>query len=190
MFRMSRDTKQRIVARAAELLQRGGYHATGIQQLTARGELPRGSLYFHFPGGKEELACAALDHAGQNLHAALAQTLDVSPSLVAGLQAILRVLGERLEASGWTEGCPLATTTLEMAAQSEPVRATCSRIYAGWTATLAERLIAEGVTPDRAEQLATVALAAIEGALLLARAHRSRAPLEAMARSLPHLVTP
>jgi TetR/AcrR family transcriptional repressor of lmrAB and yxaGH operons len=186
---MARDTKQRIIVKAAELLQRGGYHATGIQQLTARGELPRGSLYFHFPGGKEQLACAALEHAGAQLQGALEQTFYSSPTAAAGVVAVLRLLGKRLVASDWKDGCPIATTTLEMAGDSEPVRATCSRIYAGWTRTIAERLTAEGATPDRAEELASVALASIEGALLLARAHRSLAPLQAMARSLPRLLT-
>jgi TetR/AcrR family transcriptional repressor of lmrAB and yxaGH operons len=187
---MATDTKRRIVAKAAELLHRGGYHATGIQQLTATGELPRGSLYFHFPGGKEELACAALDHAGDQLRAALEETFHAHSSVSAGLAAALEQLGARLEASGWHEGCPIATTTLEMAAASEPIRATCSRIFASWTRIIAERLIAEGVAPDRAEHLGTVALAAIEGALLLARAHRSTAPLDAIRRSLPGLVSP
>lgn len=185
---MARDTKQRIVVKTAELLQKSGYHATGILQLTASGELPRGSLYFHFPGGKEELACAALSHAGAELQATLEQTFDSLPSVSRGLAALLHLLGQRLEASGWTAGCPIATTTLEMAAGPEAVRMTCSRVYAGWTRTIAERLIAEGVAPDRAEHLATVALAAVEGALLLARAHRSLAPLAAMAQSLPQLV--
>src|SRR5262249_51230311 len=149
---MGRDTKQKIVAKAAELLQHGGYHATGIQQLTAGGELPRGSLYFHFPGGKEELACAALDHAGEELRAALEQPFYSLPTVSASLAAVLLLLGERLEASGWREGCPIATTTLEMAAHSEPIRATCSRIYASWARVIAERLIAEGAPPDRAER--------------------------------------
>src|SRR5262249_39735939 len=159
--------------KAAELLQRSGYRATGIQQLTADGELPRGSLYFHFPGGKEQLACAALEHAGAQLQAALEQTFYSAPTAAAGLAAALRFRGNRLMASEWNEGGPIAPTTLEMAAASEPVRATCSRIYAAWTSTIAERLTAEGATPDRAEELATVALASIEGALLLARAHHS-----------------
>jgi len=133
---------------------------------------------------------AALDHAGDQLRAALEQTFYSLPSVTASLAAVLRLLGQRLEASGWREGCPIATTTLEMAGDSEPIRAVCSRIYAGWARVIAERLIAEGMASDRAERLATVALAAIEGALLLARAHRSRAPLEAMARSLPDLVAP
>ncbi len=187
---MARDTKQRIVAKAAEMLHKRGYHATGIQQLTASGELPRGSLYFHFPGGKEELACAALDHAGEQLRAMLEETFYSFPSVSASLAAVLRLLGKRLEASDWREGCPIATTTLEMAADSEPLRVTCSRIFGAWARIIAERLIAEGVTPDRAEHVAIVALAAVEGALLLARAHRSVAPLEAMASSLPHLVAP
>jgi TetR/AcrR family transcriptional repressor of lmrAB and yxaGH operons len=187
---MAKETRRRIITKAAELLQRGGYHGTGVHQLSVSGSLPRGSLYFHFPGGKEEVAAAALNYAGEQFRAALEQTFYSAPTVGASLVAVLRALGQRLQASEWRDGSPIATTTLEVASDSELIRTICSRIYAGWARVIAERMIADGVAPDRAEQLATVALAGIEGALLLARAHRSTAPLEAMASTLPHLVAP
>src|SRR5256885_12897805 len=113
---MARDTKQRIIAKAAQMLHQGGYHATGLQQLTASGELPRGSLYFHFPGGKQELACAALEHAGEQLGAMLEETFYSLPSVSASLAAVLRFLGKRSAPSRLSEGCPVATPTLELPA--------------------------------------------------------------------------
>ena len=54
------DTRQRMLDTAAELFHTQGYHATGLNQLISVGGAPKGSLYFHFPGGKEQLAAEAL----------------------------------------------------------------------------------------------------------------------------------
>ncbi|MGH8878596.1 MAG: TetR/AcrR family transcriptional regulator, partial [Stackebrandtia sp.] len=63
MARPKSDTRQRLVAAAAELLQRQGYHGTGMAQIVAESGAPRGSVYFLFPGGKEELAAEAIEAA-------------------------------------------------------------------------------------------------------------------------------
>ena len=53
-------TRARLTAATAALLQKQGYHATGLAEIVATAGAPRGSVYFYFPGGKEALACAAI----------------------------------------------------------------------------------------------------------------------------------
>src|ERR1700740_131834 len=67
-----------FVAAPAELLRRQGYAASGVNEIVARSGAPRGSLYFHFPGGKEELAVAAIEQSGTQLARALDPMLDSS----------------------------------------------------------------------------------------------------------------
>lgn len=93
------------------------------------------------------------------------------------VEIVCRFLGEGLAASGFTEGCPLATVGLEATNESELVRTTIAKHYEGWTERIGARLVAAGVDAESARKMATFALATIEGALLLSKVARSPAPL-------------
>jgi TetR/AcrR family transcriptional repressor of lmrAB and yxaGH operons len=167
----------------ASLLRRQGYHATGLSAIVDESGAPRGSLYFHFPGGKDELACAALEQAGvawsTRLDAAVASAKDVGDAI----DAIVGTLADDLEANGWDNGCPVAAVALEHT--SKAVRDAVAAHYAAWLATIADRLVERFAVPRvLARRFATVALSAIEGALLLARVQRSREPLVTTGQAL------
>jgi TetR/AcrR family transcriptional regulator, lmrAB and yxaGH operons repressor len=179
-------TRKKLVDATAALLRRQGYHATGLSDIVAESGAPRGSLYFYFPGGKDELARAALAASGQEwsarIEAAVADATDVD----AAIAAVIELLCADLEASGWDNGCPVAAVALESI--SEPVREAVVDHYARWLDAVTERMIGLGVPQPAARPLATLALSAIEGALLLARVMRSREPLETVGAALRQMV--
>jgi len=175
-------TRKRLVEATAALLRRQGYHATGLSDIVTESGAPRGSLYFHFPGGKDELAIAALRASGDAWRARIEAAIAGSAELGEALEAIVALLAEDLEASGWDNGCPVAAVALE--ATSEPVRVTIVEHFERWLELGAQQLAAFGVAPDRARELALVAQSAVEGALLMARVMRSREPLVAVGRAL------
>jgi TetR/AcrR family transcriptional repressor of lmrAB and yxaGH operons len=174
----SRSTsRDAFIDTTATLLRRQGYAATGLSEIVQRSGAPRGSLYFHFPGGKEELAVAALSRAGDQLRGAIEAMLDARAGLDEALALLLDALAAGLAASDYADGCPLATVALEAASSSEPLRAAAADAFAGWTDALARRIAAAGADPVAATRRATLVLASIEGALILARARRDTAPL-------------
>jgi TetR/AcrR family transcriptional regulator, lmrAB and yxaGH operons repressor len=177
-------TRQSMIDAAAELLQRQGYHATGLKQVLDTAGAPRGSLYFHFPGGKEELACAALDDSGAAWRERLASVIEGASTPGAAILGVCRALADELEASDYANGCPLATVALEAATESELVRTTVAEHYGAWIRLIEARAVAAGIPERKAEDLATFVLAAVEGGLLLARVQRTTQPLLAVGRSL------
>ncbi|WP_158881791.1 TetR/AcrR family transcriptional regulator [Amycolatopsis anabasis] len=172
------DTRQRMIDTAADLFHTQGYHATGLNQLVSAGGAPKGSLYFHFPGGKEQLAAEALARSGEQLCEALRALLADDD-----LDAVFAALEQNLIDSDFQRGCPLATVALD-AAGSERIREACVSGYSSWHAVIAEFLTRQGIKKARARELGTVALASIEGALLLAKIQRDLAPLRAVAKHL------
>jgi TetR/AcrR family transcriptional repressor of lmrAB and yxaGH operons len=169
-----------MVRTAAELFRAQGYHATGVNQVLTEGGAPKGSLYFHFPGGKEQLAVEAVALAGNDLRDSLTAVLTAEPDPVKALAQALELLGAQLLASDFRSGCPIATVALDAAADSEPIRVACEEAYASWQSVIAAHL--------GDEDLATVVLAAIEGALLLARTRRSLTPLHTVGARLGALL--
>jgi TetR/AcrR family transcriptional repressor of lmrAB and yxaGH operons len=176
------STRERVVRTAAGLFRAQGYHATGLNQVLSEGNLPKGSLYFHFPGGKEQLAVESVRLAGDELCSALASTLASTPDPAQALERAVGLLGEHLAATDFREGCPVATVALDTAGHSEPIRAACAEVYSSWQSLVAGHLGLAGVQDP--EEVAMVVIAAIEGALLLARTRRDLAPLHAVGARL------
>lgn len=184
----SRDTRPRILNTAAELFRRQGYHGTGLNQILAESSAPRGSLYFHFPEGKQQLAVEAVDEAGRRIGRGIEAILDSSPDVGEAIGRVADFLAADLRESGFDHGCPVGTVAMDSAPTSEPVRIACAAIFAEWLELIGGRMEAAGTSPELAHQQALLAVSAIEGALLLARARRDTAALEAVGHSLRALL--
>jgi len=176
------DTRQRMLDTAADLFQTQGYHATGLTQLTTAGGAPKGSLYFHFPGGKEQLAAEAIRQSGERLAELLGAIVANAPDAATGIENAIEALAVSLRESDFRRGCPLATVALDAAAESDMIREACADGYRSWHTLIEAYLTRCGATQPAA--LATVVLASIEGGLLLARTMRDTAPLRAVATHL------
>lgn len=182
---MARDTRQRMLETTARLLQHRGYYGTSLNDILERSAAPRGSLYFHFPGGKQELAAAAIDVEGARWRERVSEVVERSGGdLAAAVLAVGELLASDLEASDFRDGCPAATVALEVSAESEPLRLRCAALYGDWERLVAGALIDAGVAAPIAATTARFALCAFEGALLIARVKRSAAPVRELAAVL------
>src|SRR5437867_1431285 len=103
------DTRTRLVETTARLLRTQGFYGTGLNQIIAESSTPRGSLYFHFPGGKEELTVEALRQSGVRMTELLRSTFDAHPDPGEALRAYVHAAARAMEKSGWRRGCPIAT---------------------------------------------------------------------------------
>jgi TetR/AcrR family transcriptional repressor of lmrAB and yxaGH operons len=184
------DSKGKTLAAAARLFRQQGYHGTALHDILAAGGSPRGSLYFHFPGGKEEIGEAALTLAGEAVRQAIAHAAETSESAEMFVTRIARGMAADLEKSDFREGCPIATTALETSAQSDALGAATRGAFEKWENEIKRGLERFGMMSDRADLTATLVLSQLEGALLLARTYRSLAPMQRAEQALKLLVTP
>ncbi len=173
------ETRRRIVETTAALLQRQGLNGTGLLQVLEESGAPRGSLYFHFPGGKEELTIEAVDYSREVVLGWLRRSLDAHPVPADALADIAERYARRLERSNYTEGCPIAAVALEGTPVSERLRQASESALAAWEQLLTDYLESRGVESGRA--LATGFLCSLEGAWMLGRARRSADPMRAVA---------
>jgi TetR/AcrR family transcriptional repressor of lmrAB and yxaGH operons len=182
------ETRERVLRTAGELFERQGYHGTGLNQVLAESRAPKGSLYFHFPGGKEQLAAEATARSGQELARTLASAALGAPDARDGVTAVGEHFVRVLEESGFRKGCPVATVALETAADSEPIRAACDETYTSWQQGIAAAMRGWGVPDGKADALAALVLSSLQGALLLARVRRDATVIRTITRQLADLV--
>ncbi len=157
-----------MIDTAAQLFRRQGYAATGVNQILETADVKAGSLYHHFPDGKQQLAAAVVESAGGDIERLLRRFLDSDSSVADIVAGWIDLLIVQL-ASDQRDGCPIEPIATESVNASPQVRDASARAFAGWSAAIAERLRADG-WPDRdAEQTALAVIALIEGALILSR---------------------
>jgi AcrR family transcriptional regulator len=167
------DTRTRLVDAGAELFSRQGYAATGVKQIVTAAKAPFGSMYHHFPGGKEELGAASIRASGAIYEQLVPLVFDPAPDLVSGVRAFFAGAGAHLTQSGYEDACPIATVTLETASSSEPMREASHEVFERWIEIALPYYTAAGLDDDAARELIVSLICALEGAFLLARAARS-----------------
>lgn len=177
-------TRDRLIAAMRESLQRRGLHGVGLADILARADAPKGVLYHHFPGGKTELAIAAIQATAAELGTALDQLMQREPDPAKAMQAWIQGALKRLEASRFERGCPLATVALESTADDPALRTALAEAFATMRGHLATALQRAGHDADGAAALAALIVAAYEGGLLQARVAQSLEPLVLATRSL------
>ena len=138
-----------------------------MNQILETADVKAGSLYHHFPDGKQELAAAVVDSAGGQIEKLLRRFLDSDSSVADIVDGWIDLLAAQL-ASDRRDGCPIEPIATESVNASPQVRDASARAFAA-SAAVAERLRADG-WPDRdAQQMGLAVIALIEGALILSR---------------------
>jgi TetR/AcrR family transcriptional repressor of lmrAB and yxaGH operons len=183
------DARQRLIAAMTDALQRRGLHGSGLTELLAAAKAPKGVLYHHFPGGKTELAVAAVEATVERLCAMLDQRMGPGNDPAAALMAWINGAQKRLAASGYEQGCPLATIALETTADDVEIRAALGAGFAQVRQRIASALEGAGYQAPAANSLAALLLAAYEGGLLQARAAGTPEPMNLVGDALLALLT-
>ncbi|GAA2628423.1 TetR/AcrR family transcriptional regulator [Paractinoplanes durhamensis] len=175
---MTESVRERMIDGAVRLLARQGLQGTSFAEVLQATGTPRGSIYHHFPGGKDQLVAAAVDAAGENTLHELAGLTGARPDVVT--EHFLGRWRELLVQSDTTAGCAVLAVTV--ATRSDEMLARAADVFRSWRGRLAE-LLAEGGHPAP-EAFAATLVAAGEGAVVLSRAERSLEPFEAVAAFL------
>ncbi|MEN8656046.1 TetR/AcrR family transcriptional regulator [Streptomyces sp. 21So2-11] len=181
-------TRERIVRTTSRLMQRHGYEGTGIKQISREAEATLGSVYHFFPGGKQELAAAAVRHGDQEFTDMLREALDAEKDPARAIIACARDLAEGLRASDWIDGCPVTATVVGTAGHAPDIQQASAEAFANWRAVVSDRLRASGIAEHDALELAFTVVNTLEGAELAAQVARSDEPLEIAGRHLARLI--
>jgi TetR/AcrR family transcriptional repressor of lmrAB and yxaGH operons len=172
------DSKDRMIAAARRLFREHGYLGTALSDVVTESAAPRGSIYFHFPGGKEELASeVSLLHTGDHI-AHINRAAATTTTAGQLIEAVIGRIRDELIASNYREGCAMAPIVIESTAASDQLGDATRRGFQDIIATLATRLTEKNVPHSRATQLATHAWSSVEGALILSRVLHSAEPFD------------
>ncbi|MDX8540990.1 TetR/AcrR family transcriptional regulator [Mesorhizobium abyssinicae] len=183
---MANDTRARILETTGLLLRQRGYHGTSLNDILSASAAPRGSLYFHFPGGKDQLVIevtrASVAEVTERLGAALAAEDDPAVSV----RHIYQSVATMLEENQFSLGCPIAPVVLD--SPTPELAELCRSAFEQWIGLLRQAFVRAGVPERRAQALALLVESSLEGLMVIARATRDHGPLTAVADEVTALV--
>jgi TetR/AcrR family transcriptional repressor of lmrAB and yxaGH operons len=181
---MAGAVRERMIDGAVQLLAQKGLQATSFSSVIELTGAPRGSIYHHFPRGKDQLVASAIERAGQRALDILDDQQDAGPVQVT--EYFLELWRTLLDRANFTAGCAVLAVTV--AADSAEQLDQAAEVFRSWRAKLAELFERGGMPHAAATRVATTLVAASEGAVVLSRAERSMEPFELVAAQLLDLV--
>ncbi|MBZ9841302.1 TetR/AcrR family transcriptional regulator [Mesorhizobium sp. CA5] len=185
---MATDTRTRMIEATALLIRKRGYHGTSLNDILSASAAPRGSLYFHFPGGKDQLVVevtrASVADVTERLGAALLEESDPAVAV----HHIYQSVGRMLEENEFSLGCPVAPVVLDAPNDVPDLIEICRSAFEQWIGLLRQAFVRAGVPERRAQALALLVESSLEGLMVIARATRDRTPVQAVADEVAALV--
>lgn len=191
------DIPKRLINSGLELFLLHGYNATGIQQITDRAGVPKGSFYNHF-SSKEAFAAAVVDRYAEHMQRSWERFMhDAPPEPLAAIRHVFdQMLDYHQSRVACPVGCLMGNFAAEIAASSEPCRQSLMPAQLAWRDRLAGLIAAAQDRGDIRSDLDATALSALtwnawEGALLRMKVEQSIKPVrDSIALIFDHLFRP
>ena len=176
------ETRQRIVAKAAEMFNQHGFEGSSLAELMKATGLEKGGIYRHF-SSKETMAVAAFDYAWKAAVEIRSRELDKFSNSVDWLKQFISNFVER--PTSVPGGCPLLNTAIDSDDGNPVLRSRVRKALDGWRRRLVARIKA-GITAKEirrdvdAKKLAILIISTLEGALMICRLERDRVALRSV----------
>jgi len=185
---MANDTRTRILETTALLLRKRGYHGTSLNDILSASGAPRGSLYFHFPGGKDQLVIEVTRDSVAKVTERLGEALAAERDPAVAVHHIYQSVARMLEDNQFSLGCPIAPVVLDSPTDVPELADLCRSAFEQWIGLLREAFVRAGVPERRAQALALLVESSLEGLMVIARATHDRTPVNAVADEVAALI--
>jgi len=190
-----KSTRDRIINTATRLFQLQGYHATGLNQILKESNAPKGSLYYYFPKGKEELALECINLTEVLVEKTIREKLLKIDDPVESIRNFIReIIGntnleknEKLSINS-TKIVSVNLIALETSSTNETLRKACQSAFNTWRNVYTEKLVEGGFNKEKAETLGMVIESMVEGAIVLSLTTKSDTPLLKIAEQIPFIL--
>ncbi|MGX1433693.1 TetR/AcrR family transcriptional regulator, lmrAB and yxaGH operons repressor [Cytobacillus horneckiae] len=188
MMSSKNDSRENILSAATRLFHIQGYHATGLNQILKESGAPKGSLYYHFPNGKEQLAIEAVNMMARLIEGELREHFSLFDDPVQCIQYHIQFIAKKFDDIENLKSLPVGLMAAETSLFSEPLRTACLSAFEGWEKLYCDKLIQQGYEDTFAKEISTVINSMIEGAITRSLANKNGAPLYLAAESIQLLL--
>ena len=170
------SAREDMLAAAVELFRARGYAGVGVAELLEKSGAPRGSLYFHFPGGKEQIGAEAVTRVGEEVAARFRELRLSGVDLATFIERVFKTTAHEVKERKYKASCPMAAIAAEFSNDNPKLQTAVRDAFASWEREIALAARGEGMSEPNAAAFASAMLTAIEGAFVVSKAQESSAP--------------
>jgi len=186
------QTRERILARSAQLFNRQGYFGASLADIMRETGLEKGGIYNHF-SSKEQLALEAFDYAYELIRQRTRQALAGKFNAIERLLAIVSVFQSEIEDPAVAGGCPILNTAIEADDANEMLRDRARAAMDDWRTTI-HRIVNKGIERQEirsgvdADEVASILIATLEGAIMLSNLYKDPKHIQRAADHINHYI--
>lgn len=183
------NVREHILQTTCNLMEKQGYHGTGLNEIVKESGAPKGSLYHYFPEGKEQITSEAVILSGKATATRIQMGLSGNRNAPKAIHDFVLNIADHVELSGFAAGSPLTAVAMETATTSERINLACREAYSLLETAFREKLLESGYAKVEADELGIFITAAIEGGIILSRTYHTGDPLRSVAKHLKVLLS-
>lgn len=184
------ESREKILTAAAMLFQIKGFNATGLNEILTESGSPKGSLYYYFPNGKEELAIEAVHLSSRSIQKRLKTSLNKYPNPIEAIQFTIKNIMEDMEKANKLKDISISLIALETYYSSEPLREACKEVFEILENEYCEKLIESGLSKKVAQELGMLIQVMVEGAITVSLTQRTTTALLVVSNHIGILLSP
>jgi TetR/AcrR family transcriptional repressor of lmrAB and yxaGH operons len=178
------DVREKILITMARLIEKQGYHATGLNEIIGESGAPKGSVYYYFPGGKEQIGAEAILESGRIISGRLRVLLQGELKPSDAIHNFLIQMAKNVEETGFGAGSPLTTASVETAITSEKINQACQDAFDLILSAIQEKFLEAGFSETDSSELSLYVTTVVEGGILMSRTYHRTEPLRMAAMHL------
>jgi len=167
------SAREDMLSAATELFRARGYEGVGIAELLEKAGAPRGSLYFHFPGGKEQIGAEVVERVGRHVALRFRALHESGVDLETFIERVFKTTAKESKDRCYKATCPMAVIAAEVDTQSPKLAAAVREVFSSWESEIAEATRTRGMSAKNADTFASALVGAMEGAFIVSKAQAS-----------------
>ncbi|MCR3757586.1 TetR/AcrR family transcriptional regulator [Clostridium felsineum] len=189
-MKQKNDSREKILIAAAELFQTKGFNATGLNEILKESGSPKGSLYYYFPKGKEELALEAIKLSTHNIKGNLKKDMLEYKNPIKAVQSVVNHIIEDLKRDGKPKDISLSLLSLETYSSSEVLKEACRTSFIELQQIYSNKLTQNGISEEDAAFLSMTILTLLEGSITVSLTQKNQEALFNLNKQIDLLLSP
>ncbi|HVK82291.1 MAG TPA: TetR/AcrR family transcriptional regulator [Verrucomicrobiae bacterium] len=181
------SAREDLLEAAVELFSARGYEGVGVAELLAKSGAPRGSLYFHFPGGKQQIGAEVVARVGAEVARRFRGLHDSGVDLDTFIERVFEATAAESKDRCYEASCPMAAIAAGFGSDDAALADAVRGAFSSWESEIKTAALARGLNEINAGVFASAMLAAMEGAFITSKALATSAPHMNVARAIKAL---